>query len=180
MNGKKVSETAIIHRELMFPSKSNPSWFVGNRKFEVVNGGAILNLTDNVAGLVALRHCRTRAVTASIDRMDFLTSVHVGDLLVLKASVNYTGKKSLEIGVRVEVENIETGLVKKTGSAYLTFVGVDGHGNTIGVPPIIPETEDEKRRYKAAEKRKTVRKLIRAAMIKKEETLEKLDTQKTL
>ncbi|MHA2099719.1 MAG: acyl-CoA thioesterase [Candidatus Kariarchaeaceae archaeon] len=99
---------------LMMPSHSNPTWqSEGGLELGAVNGGAILNLIDNVAGLAALRHCRTRVVTASIDRMDFLNPVHVGELLILKARVNYVGRTSMEIGVRVETEDLGTGNRKK-------------------------------------------------------------------
>ena len=110
---------------LMMPSHSNPTWKSDGLELGAVNGGAILNLIDNIAGLAALRHCRTRVVTASIDRMDFLNPVHVGELLVLKARVNYVGRTSMEVGIRVETEDLVTGSRKKTGYAFLTFVAVD-------------------------------------------------------
>lgn len=157
VEGKAPSESAIETYQLMMPHQSNPSWRNGALELGNINGGAILNLIDNVAGLVALRHCRSRAVTASIDRMDFLNPVHVGELLIIKASVNYTGKTSLEVGVRVETENLYTGERRQTGSAYLTFVAIDEHGNPIPVPPVIPQTDEEKRRYEAAKIRRQKR-----------------------
>jgi acyl-CoA hydrolase len=157
MEGKKVNESSIIHTQLMMPQHSNPSWRNGALELGAINGGAILNLIDNVAGIVALRHCRSRVVTASIDRMDFLNPVHVGELIILKSSVNYTGKKSLEIGVSVETENLGTGEIRKTGKAYLTFVALNEFGKAINVPPLIPETENEKRRFQEGEKRKLER-----------------------
>ncbi len=155
--GKPVKESVVIHEKLMMPSDSNPSWRGGALELGAINGGSILYLIDNVAGLAAIRHCRTRVVTASIDRMDFLNPVHVGELLILRASVNYTGTKSLEVGVRVETENLNTGEVKKTGSAYLTFVAVDEFGRSIPVPPVIPETDEEKRRFEDGKRRKQER-----------------------
>ena len=157
LKGKPVKESAMETHILMMPMHSNPLWEDGELKMGNVNGGTILNLIDNQAGIVALRHCRTAVVTASIDKMDFLTPVHVGELLVLKASVNYTGRTSLEVGVRVEAENLRTGERRKTGSAYLTFVAIDDKGNPIPVPPVIPETDEEKRRYHEAKQRRELR-----------------------
>ncbi len=157
MEGKPPSASAIVTYKLMMPGDSNPSWRNGALELGNINGGAILNLIDNVAGLVALRHCRTRAVTASIDRMDFLNPVHVGELLIIKSSVNYTGRTSLEVGVRVETENLYTGERRQTGSAYLTFVAIDEHGKPIPVPPVLPQTEEEKRRYAEAKQRREKR-----------------------
>ena len=157
MHAKTPSESAIKTYQIMMPSHSNPSWKDGEVELGNVNGGAILNLIDNVAGIVALRHCRTRVVTASIDTMSFLSPVHVGELLILKASVNYVGKTSLEVGVRVETENLRTGERRKTGSAYLTFVAISEEGKPIPVPPLKPETPEEKRRWEEAKKRREER-----------------------
>lgn len=154
MEGKAPSISAITTHQIMMPSHSNPNWQSGHVELGSINGGAILNLIDNVAGMAAIRHCRSRAVTASIDRMNFLNPVHVGELLILKASVNYTGKTSLEVGVRVETENRLTGDRKQTGSAYLTFVALDENNQPTAVPPILPETAEEKRRYEAAKLRR--------------------------
>jgi len=166
--GKPVKDSIVIHEKLMMPSDSNPSWRGGALELGAINGGSILNLIDNVAGLCALRHCRSRVVTASIDRMDFLNPVHVGELLILRASVNYTGTKSLEVGVRVETENLNTGETSKTGSAYLTFVAVDEFGRAIPVPPVLPQSEDEKRRFEDAKQRKAKRmELVKSNKMKK-------------
>ena len=115
-----------------------------------VHGGVILKNIDNTAGIVASRHANTNAVTASIDRVDFYSPVYVGDLLRLLASVNYAGKTSMEVGVRVEAENFMNGEVRHTASAYLTFVALDADGKPTRVPRIIFETEDEKRRNREA------------------------------
>ncbi|MHA2503155.1 MAG: acyl-CoA thioesterase [Candidatus Kariarchaeaceae archaeon] len=157
MEGKPPSESAITTYQRAMPAQSNPGWRNGNLDLGAINGGAILNLVDNVAGLVALRHCRTRVVTASIDQMDFLNPVHVGELLTLKASVNFTGRTSLEIGVSIEVENLYTGEKTKTGKAYLTFVAIDEFGRAIPVPPVLPETDIEKQRYEEAKTRRAER-----------------------
>ncbi len=147
-------ETAL----LMMPSHSNPSWKDGHIELGNVNGGTILNLIDNIAGLVALRHCRTRVVTASIDRMSFLNPVHVGELLILKARINYVGKSSMEVGVRVETEDLGSGERKQTGSAYLTMVSITTDGIPMPAVQLRLETEDDRRRYNKAKERINVRK----------------------
>lgn len=138
---------------LMMPSHSNPTWKSNGLELGAVNGGAILNLIDNIAGLVALRHCRTRVVTASIDRMDFLNPVHVGELLILKARVHYVGRTSMELGVRVETEDLSTGRRKQTGYAFLTMVAVDEDGCPIEAPKLKLETNEDKQRFKEAQTR---------------------------
>jgi acyl-CoA hydrolase len=122
-----------------------------------VHGGVILKNIDNTAGIVAGRHANTNVVTASIDRVDFYSPVFVGDLLRLMSSINYAGKTSVEVGVRVEAENFMTGQVRHTASAYLTLVALDSDGKPTQVPPIIQETEDEKRRNTEAKIRKDSR-----------------------
>lgn len=133
----------------MLPSDANP---MGN-----VHGGTILKQVDTAAGVTALRHARMNTVTASIDRMDFYNPVYVGNLLTLKASVNYVGNTSMEIGVRIEAENLTTGKVTHTGSCYLTYVAIDENGNPTEVPEIILETPEEKRRWEAGKKRREER-----------------------
>ena len=157
MEGKPPSESAIITYQRAMPAQSNPSWSNGALDLGAINGGAILNLVDNVAGLVALRHCRTRVVTASIDQMDFLNPVHVGELITIKASVNFTGRTSLEVGVSIEVENLYSGETTKTGKAYLTFVAIDEFGRAIPVTPVSPVTEADRRRYEEAKVRRAER-----------------------
>lgn len=125
-----------------------------------VYGGTIMKLMDEVAGAVAARHCRRNVVTASVDRMDFFRPVYIGNLLTLKSSVNYVGKTSLEIGVRIEAEDLKTGEILHTGSSYLTFVALDSEGKPSLVPEIIPETSEEKRRYRQAEERRAQRLLL--------------------
>jgi acyl-CoA hydrolase len=93
-------------------------------------------------------------VTASIDRVDFREPIHLGDLVIMKASVNYAGRSSMEVGVRVEAEDLMTGRRRHTNSCYLTFVAVDRNGRPIEVPQLVPETEDELRRYGAAQQRR--------------------------
>ena len=117
-------------------------------------GGAILSMVDKVAAVAAFRHARTACVTASIDRVDFREPIRVGDLVVYTASVNFAGRTSMEVGVRVEAEELTTGRRRHTNSCYLTFVALDRNGRPVEVPPIVPETPDERRRYAAAQERR--------------------------
>jgi acyl-CoA hydrolase len=135
----------------MMPEHSNPS---PDANFKNVNGGVILNLIDNVAGIVALRHTRTRVVTASFDAMEFLHPVRVGELLIIKASLNFVGTSSMEVGVKVMVEDFFTGETNVTGRAYLTFVAVNHDGKPITAPKLILETNDDHRRFKQAQERR--------------------------
>jgi acyl-CoA hydrolase len=146
MNGRPVSETQHQTSELMMPQDAN---ILGH-----VFGGAILALMDKCAAVAAFRHARSNCVTASIDRVDFKEPIHVGDLVVMKASVNFAGRTSMEVGVRVEAEDLLTGRRRHTNSCYLTFVAIDRNGRPVEVPPVIAETDDEKRRYDAAQARR--------------------------
>jgi acyl-CoA hydrolase len=119
-----------------------------------VFGGTILAMMDKTAAVAAIRHARRSCVTASIDRVDFREPVHLGDLVVMKSSVNYVGRTSMEVGVRVEAEDLVTGHRRHTNSAYLTFVAVDADGHPVPIPAILPETEVELRRYEAAKARR--------------------------
>ena len=157
MKGKTVKESHVIMAQIMTPQDVNPS---GN-----VHGGVIMKLIDTAAGVVAHRHTRGNAVTASIDRLDFHYPVYVGDLVTLKASLNYVGTTSMEIGVRVEAENILTGEVRHTASAYLTYVSLDVNGKPTTVPPLVLESEEEMRRNREAQARREVR--IRQKKIEK-------------
>jgi glycerophosphoryl diester phosphodiesterase/acyl-CoA hydrolase len=135
--------------QIMLPGDANPS---GN-----VHGGVIMKLVDSAAGVAALRHVRGRVVTARIDSMSFLQPVYVGDLVTLKASVNAVGRTSLEVGVRVESENLLSGEVRHVSSAYLVFVALDARGRPRPVPPLLVETAEEKRRQAEAELRRAHR-----------------------
>lgn len=117
-------------------------------------GGTILSMVDKVAAVAAFRHARSACVTASIDRVDFRAPIHVGDLVVCRASVNFAGRTSMEVGVRVEAEELTTGRRRHTNSCYLTFVAVDRTGRPVPVPPIVPETPDQLRRHAAAQERR--------------------------
>jgi len=149
MQGKTVKESAVIMTYVMGPQEVN---IAGN-----VHGGVIMKLIDTAAGVVAMRHARANAVTASIDRLDFHYPVFSGDLVTLKASLNYVGRTSMEIGVRVETENLLTGEVRHTASAYLTYVALDKSGRPTPLPPLILETEEEKRRNREAQQRRELR-----------------------
>ncbi len=146
MNSKKVSESSIITSKIMMPEDANPA---GN-----VHGGIIMKHVDETAGIVAFRHSRNNSVTASIDSLVFHYPVFIGELLTLKASINMTANSSMEIGVRIEAENLLTGEVKHTASAYLTFVALDKAGRPTQVPSLILETEDEKKRNSQAQTRR--------------------------
>jgi len=119
-----------------------------------VHGGVIMYLCDEVAGIAAVRHCGCRVVTVAMDRMTFLHPVYVGHLLTLKATVNAAWSTSMEVGVRVEAENIRSGEVTATSTAYLTMVAIDDDGRPTPVPPLAPETPDEERRTREAQLRR--------------------------
>jgi acyl-CoA hydrolase len=146
LTGRPCRESQHQTSELMMPQDAN---ILGH-----VFGGAILALMDKCAAVAAFRHARSNCVTASIDRVDFKEPIHVGDLVVMKASVNFAGRSSMEIGVRVEAEDLLTGRRRHTNSCYLTFVAIDRNGRPVEVPPVMPETDDERRRYDAAQNRR--------------------------
>ncbi len=149
MEGKRVSESSVVMSQMMIPQDANPA---GN-----VHGGVVVKTIDEAAGVVAARHSRCNVVTASIGRIDFHVPIFVGDLLFFKASLNYVGRTSMEIGVRVEAEDLMTGKVRHAASAYLTYVAIDEQGKPTPVPPLILETEEERRWHAAAKKRVEMR-----------------------
>jgi acyl-CoA hydrolase len=149
----KVSDSALVSSHLMMPQDAN---IQGN-----VYGGTIMKLMDEIAGVVAARHCRKNVVTASVDTMSFLEPVYIGNLLIMKSAVNYVGRTSMEVGVRIEAEDLRSGTVVHTGSSYMTFVALDSAGKPALIPKIVPVTEAEKRRNRAARKRRSER--LRAA-----------------
>ncbi len=116
-----------------------------------------MRMIDEAASIVAFKHSRHNVVTASIDRMDFHSPVYIGDILRLIASINYAHRTSMEIGVRVEAENPLTGEVRHTGTCFLTYVALDKNRKSTPVPPLKAETEEEKRRWAAAEERRRLR-----------------------
>lgn len=136
---KKASESHIIMSDLMLPSYSN---FSGK-----IHGGHILNLMDQTAFACASKHSGHYCVTASVNKVDFLNSIEVGELLTMKASVNYTGNTSLVVGLRVESENIQTGMVKHCNSSFFTMVAKDNKGNNVQVPGLILDSKEAIRRF---------------------------------
>lgn len=153
MQPKTVSESKVQMAQVMFPPDANQA---GN-----VHGGSIMKLIDTAAGIVAMRHCRTNVVTASMDRLDFYEPVFIGELVILRAAINYVGRTSMEVGVRVDAENLLTGNIRHTNSAYLTMVSLDDGRRPMDVPGIIPETEEEKRRIQEGNNRAQRRKELR-------------------
>jgi acyl-CoA hydrolase len=135
---------------LMTPDMAN---FSGN-----VHGGAILKYLDSVAYACASRYSGSYVVTLSVDRVVFRQPIHVGELVTFLASVNYTGMTSMEIGIKVVTENIQQGLMRHTNSCYFTMVAVDENRNPVQVPPLLTETEDQKRRFHEAAQRRDYRK----------------------
>jgi acyl-CoA hydrolase len=146
---RTVRESQHETSEIMMPGHANN---LGH-----VFGGVVLAMMDKTAAVAAIRHARASCVTASIDRVDFREPIYLGDLVVMQASVNYVGRTSMEIGVRVEAEELQTGRRRHTNSCYLTFVAVDEKGRPIEVPALKPETPDEIRRYQAAVERRRLR-----------------------
>lgn len=146
MEGKTVAQSSVVMSQAMNPQDANPA---GN-----VHGGVIMKLIDTAGGVAAGRHARTNVVTASIDRLDFLHPVFIGDFVTLRASVNFVGKTSMEVGVRVEAENLLTGETRHTSTAYLTFVALDGKGRPLPLPSLILETDEQQRRNAEANVRR--------------------------
>jgi len=146
---KTVKDSCITLAHVMMPEDANPA---GN-----VHGGVVMKQIDTAAGVVAARHARCNVVTASIERLDFIHPVYVGNLLSLKASLNMVGTSSMEIGVRAETEDLLTGEVRHTVSAYLTVVALDANGRPKRVPGLILESEEEKRRNREALRRREVK-----------------------
>src|SRR5215472_12872233 len=117
-------------------------------------GGRLMHCIELAGALAAHRHSHSYVVTASMDHIDFLIPVHVGDMVLLQSSINRVFKTSMEVGVKVSVENYISATRQKVAKAYLTFVAVDRHGRKLPVAPVVPETEDEKRRYEGALRRR--------------------------
>ena len=144
-----MSGSKTVMARTMLPSDANP---YGN-----VHGGEVMKLIDACAGAAATRHARSRVVTAFVDELSFLAPVYVGDLVTAKASVNHVGRTSMEVGVRVEAENLLTGKVVHVSSAHRVFVSIDDKGAPVSLPPLIVETDEERRRMQAAEQRRKLR-----------------------
>ena len=150
MKQKTVNNTHVIMHELVLPNDTN---LLGN-----VLGGRVMHLMDMCAAMSAYKHARTAVVTASVDSLDFLAPVKMGEIMILKSSVNYTGKSSMEVGVRIESENPKTGHIHHTSSAYLTFVSLNENGKPQKVDDIELENDIEIRRFKEGKIRHEERK----------------------
>lgn len=144
-----VRETQSEYSEICLPNDAN---LLGN-----MLGGHVMHLVDLCGAIAAIRHARCSVVTASVDQMSFLHPVHIGELVRLKSQVNRVFRTSMEVGVKVWVENLVAGTVRHTSSAYLTFVALDRAGNRVVLPPVIPETEEEHRRFEEAAERRAYR-----------------------
>jgi acyl-CoA hydrolase len=143
---RKIADSRSEMTELILPNDANT---LGN-----LLGGRLMHYIDLVAAMAAYRHARSYVVTASMDHIDFIAPVHVGDLLILKSSLNRAFRTSMEVGVKVWVEHTIDGILRHVASAYLTFVAVDPQGGRVRVPPLEPETEEDKRRYDDAGRRR--------------------------
>lgn len=153
MEGKPVRASASEYCEFALPNDANG---LGN-----VLGGKVMHLVDLAAAMVAIRHARRPAVTASVDSLNFLHPVRIGQLMILRSSVNRVFRTSMEVGVKVLAEDLLTGEKLHTCSAYLTFVALDENKNPTPAPPVIPETEEEQRRYRQAGQRREYRLALR-------------------
>jgi acyl-CoA hydrolase len=142
LEGRPVRESLSEYSEIALPNDANP---LGN-----LLGGRVMHLVDLAGAIAASRHARAAVVTASVDYMTFLHPVHIGQLVILRSSVNRAFTTSMEVGVKVWVEDLRTGERRHTSSAYLTFVAIGADGNRVRVAPVIPESDDEKRRYDEA------------------------------
>ena len=146
---RKVSESQSERTEIIFPADTNA---LGN-----LFGGRLMQYIDLTGAMAASRHARAITITASMDHLDFVAPVHVGDLLILKASVNRAFRTSMEVGVKAMVEDIREQKLRHVSSAYITFVAVDMKGNSIVVPQLELETEHQRRRYEDAGRRREMR-----------------------
>ncbi|HET7874017.1 MAG TPA: acyl-CoA thioesterase [Methylomirabilota bacterium] len=151
---KAISASRVAVGRPMQPPDANAQ---GN-----VHGGVILRMMDEAAGIAVARHTRGRAVTAAIDSFSFLHPVHIGDFVTVHASINWVGRSSLEVGVRVEAEDLRTGEVTHTGTGRLIYVSIDEHGRPRPVPPLVPETDEDRRRVAEAAERQKARLVARA------------------
>lgn len=159
LDPKPVSESQITMTEMVLPSDTNA--------LGTIFGGKIVSLVDIAAAMAAGKHARSVVVTASIDALHFVAPVKLGEYVHIKASVNYAGRTSMEVGVRVDKENPLTGEMKHTATAYLTFVALDSDGKPKPVPPLLVTTPEEKRRFQEAQKRREARMKL-AEELKKE------------
>ncbi len=149
MDGKPVSASRVVISQVMGPSEAN---IHGN-----VHGGIIMKLVDEAGGVAALRHARRPLVTVAIDSLSFPHPVRIGNLLTLHAEVTYVGRTSIETAVRVEAEDGLTGQVTHVASAFVVYVALDAAGRPAPVPPLVAETEEDRRRMEDARARREAR-----------------------
>lgn len=154
MTPRPVRDSASEYFEIALPNDANP---LGN-----LLGGRVMHLVDLAGAIAGTRHSRCPVVTASIDYMTFLHPVHIGQLLTLRSSVNRVFRTSMEVGVKVWVEDMRTGSISHTSSAYLTFVALDATGQKVQIPQVLPESDEEKRRYEEAGRRREYRLALKA------------------
>lgn len=146
---RAVRDSQSEMAEIVLPNDANP--------LGALLGGRLMHWIDLAGAMAAHRHSRNYVVTASIDHLDFLVPVHIGDLVILRSSVNRVFRSSMEVGVKVWVENYIEDDCRHVSSAYLTFVAVDAGGRHLPVPPVVPESEEQRRRYDEAGRRRDIR-----------------------
>ena len=149
MEGKRPFESQITLSQLMGPTDANT---LGN-----VHGGYIMKLCDEAGGMAATKHARRPAVTVTVDSMNFHSPVHIGNLMTVRAEVTWVGRTSMETRVVVTAENVITGAVTHTNTAYFVYVALDENGRPVPAPPLILETDEEKARFERAAQRQTRR-----------------------
>jgi acyl-CoA hydrolase len=151
---RTVRQSQAEYSEICLPTHTNT--------LGTMLGGHVMHLVDLCGAIAAIRHARAAVVTASVDQMTFLYPIRIGNLAMLKSQVNRVFRTSMEVGVKLWVEDLKTGEVRHTSSAYLTFVALDENGNRIVLPPIVPETPEEQRRYEEAAERRAYRLAFKA------------------
>lgn len=149
IKAKTVSESAVEISQLMMPNDANPQG--------LVHGGVILSLADKIAYACSSKHAGHHCVTASVDKVDFKSPIKIGQLVTLKASVNYVGHSSIEVGIRITAQDLITGEITHTNTCFFTMVALDRGNRPVEVPRLILETGDEKRRFKEGEARRQIR-----------------------
>lgn len=157
MDGKPVSDSTAVLARLMGIGDANSAGSV--------HGGAVMKRSDEAAAIAAIKHSGQRVVTAAMDRMTFLVPIHIGELVTFTATVNAAWRTSMEVGVRVQAENLRTGEVRHTNTSYLTMVALDDQGEPAPVPPVIATTPSEQRRMREAELRRANRLAERAEIL---------------
>lgn len=145
----KPSDSTVIMTEMVLPSDTNA--------LGTIFGGRVMSWIDIAGAIAARRYSRQIVVTASIDALHFLAPIRLGDIVHIRARVNYAGRTSMEVGVRVDAENPATGETTHTSTAYATFVALDKHGKPTEVPPVVPSSPEEKRRFEEAKHRRATR-----------------------